>query len=80
MTPAKAAKLIVKMEEAEAAMFRAFNKWAKLRAQVRRADARMAKESQHVRGGKKIPGQLDVAALMPGGQAALEEYLDGLRK
>lgn len=79
MTPAKAARLIVKLEEAETAMLRAINKWTKLRAQVRRADRSLAKEREHVRAGKHLPGELHAGDFHPQGRGHLDEHLDRLR-
>lgn len=79
MTPAKAARLIVKLEEAETAMLRAVNKWTKLRAQVRRADRTLAKEREHVRGSGKLGGELHVGDMHPAGRGHLDDHLDRLR-
>ena len=79
MTPAKAAKLIVKLEDAESAMLRAINKWTKLRAQVRRADKSLAKEAEHIRAGAVQSGELHPGDLHPRGRGHLDEHLDRLR-
>lgn len=79
MTPAKAARLIVKLEEAETAMLRAVNKWTKLRAQVRRADRTLAKEREHVRGHDVQSGELHPGDLHPAGRGHLDDHLDRLR-
>lgn len=75
----KAARLILKLEHAEAAMVRAVNKWQKLRAQVKRADAAMAKERQHVQGTLPRGGELHPGDLHPQGRAFIDDTLDSLR-
>ena len=79
VTPAKAARLIVKLEEAETAMLRAINKWTKLRQQVRRADRTLAKEAAHVQAQGAKPGELHPGDLHPHGRGHLDAHLDRLR-
>lgn len=55
MNDAKTAKLFADLDKAEARMMRAFTKWAKLRAKVRRMDAKYAKELN-----ASLPGKMDV--------------------
>jgi len=43
MTNTKMAKLVADLDRAESKMLRAFTKWSKLRAQVRRAGAKLDK-------------------------------------
>lgn len=55
MTDAKKAKVYVDLERAESRMTRAITKWMKLRAKVKRMDAKADKELAET-----LPGKMDV--------------------
>lgn len=55
MTDAKIAKAYADLEKAEGKLTRAFNKWIKLKARVKRMDAKADKELMH-----GLPGKMDV--------------------
>lgn len=58
MNDPKTAKVFADLEKAELRLTRAFNKWAKLRAKVKRMDAKYAKELA-----ESVPGKADVVEL-----------------
>jgi len=55
MNDPKTAKVFADLEKAEVRMTRAFNKWVKLRAKVKRMDAKYAKELA-----ESLPGKMDI--------------------
>ena len=61
MTGAKFAKLLDAQERAEAKLLRAFTKWAKLRAQVKRAEKALDKAPEA--GAAELPGEADIIKL-----------------
>ncbi len=58
MNDAKAAKAYTDLDRAEVRMVRAITKWTKLRAKVKRLDAKADKELAET-----LPGKLDVRKL-----------------
>ena len=58
MNDAKTAKAFADLDKAEVRLIRAFNKYAKARAKVKRMDARYAKELAET-----LPGKADVTEL-----------------
>ena len=62
MTQTKMAKLVRDLERAESRMLRAIGKWMKLRAQTKRAGAKMDKATDAEFIGKLegLPGKMDV--------------------